>query len=105
MVPAVFEHSLVAHTAQLLGERAAVEVEVVGQLLAVEGNGKFRAALAGGLKGQVGEQAAPDGLGGGVKNPPGQGQIFPGRDGQQVADQAAVVAAGAAAGGQQPLSV
>ena len=38
MISSVCKHSLIAHTAQLLGQGAAIEIEVVCELLAVEGN-------------------------------------------------------------------
>ena len=59
------------HFAQLVGQGAALHVEIVGQLLPVEGDGKAGGAISPGLVGQVGQQAAPDGFGRGVKDLPG----------------------------------
>ena len=56
------------HFAQLVGQRAPVHIEVVGQLLAVKGDGEAVASAADGLVGQIGRQPPSDGFGGGVKN-------------------------------------
>lgn len=92
-VPGHPQQALLPHLAQLVGHGAAVHVEVAGQLLAVEGDGEAPAPAAGRLVGQIGQQPPPDGLGGGVKDLPGQLQIFPGREGKQIADQPGVAGA------------
>lgn len=76
MVPAVFEHSLVAHTAQLLGERAAVEVEVVGQLLAVERNIELGFSLSCCLAGKIGQQTSTHIFRRGAENAGRKRQVF-----------------------------
>ena len=66
------EKSLPLHLAQLVGQRTAVYIEVVGKLLPVEGDGKRSATMADGLIGEVGEQSVSDRLRGGVENLAGQ---------------------------------
>ena len=66
------QKSFLLHFTQFSGKGAAVYAEVVGQLLAVEGDGKVPALVSGSLEGQVGEQAPPYGFGGGVENTAGQ---------------------------------
>ena len=46
------QQALVPHLAQLLGEGAAVQIEVVGQLLPVERDLELQTAAAGGLCGK-----------------------------------------------------
>ena len=65
------DQALPLHFAQFIGQGAAVYIEVIGQLLAVEGDGKAAAAAANRLIGEIGEQTAPDGFGRGVKDFPG----------------------------------
>ena len=58
MISSVCKHSLIAHTAQLLGQGAAIEIEVVCELLAVEGNIELIPALPCSLAGKISQQPA-----------------------------------------------
>ena len=68
---AAADQPIVPHFAQLLGKCAAVQVQVVRQLLAVKRDGKMRAARPHCLRGKIGQQpptrtfwcGAPDALG------------------------------------------
>ena len=57
-----FQYSLIPHFAQLFREGAAVEVEVIGQALTVEGDAETFAARLRGLIGEIQQQPSPDGL-------------------------------------------
>ena len=92
MVLAEGEQPFVPHPAQLLGEGAAVKVEVVGQLLAVEGKVELHAARLNGLAGQVGQQPPPHGLGGGAEDAAGEGKVLFHGDTEQVPQQAVLPA-------------
>ena len=93
VVPVRLQKPLPAHFAQFIGQGAAVHIQVVGQLLAAEGDVEFQPALLGRLEGEIGEKPAPDGFGGGVEDAPGEGQIFVGGNGQQIGHQTAVMGA------------
>ena len=84
--------------AQLLGEGAAVQIEVVGQLLPVEWDLELQTAAAGGLCGKVGQQTAPHGLGGGAEDALRKAQVFAHGHREQVAQQLFVHRAGRTAG-------
>ena len=88
MVLAEGEHPFVPHPAQLLGEGAAVKVEVVSQLLAVEGKVELHAARLNGLAGQIGQQPPPHGLGGGAEDAAGEGEVLFHGDTEQIPQQA-----------------
>ena len=92
------QQALVPHLAQLLGEGAAVQIEVVGQLLPVERDLELQTAAAGGLCGKVGQQTAPHGLGGGAEDALRKAQVFAHGHREQVAQQLFVHRAGCAAG-------
>ena len=55
---AAADQPTVPHFAQLLGKCAAVQVQVVRQLLAVKRDGKMRAARPHCLRGKIGQQSA-----------------------------------------------
>ena len=61
MIPPELDTSLVPELAQLLGHGAAVDGQVVCQLLAVEGDVELGTSLAQGLFRQVGQQLLPGG--------------------------------------------
>ena len=54
------QQALVPHLAQLLGEGAAVQIEVVGQLLPVERDVKFFLSVLHSLIRQIRQQSSPD---------------------------------------------
>ena len=54
---------------------------------------------------KIGQEAAPDGFGGRVKDFPGQIQVLAGRESQEISDKAAVVLAGSGAGPKDPAHV
>ena len=69
----IYQNQPVAlHLAQLIGKCTAVNAQIICQLLAIEWNIKFSAILPCGLEGEIGEQAAADGLGGSVKDAAGE---------------------------------
>ena len=76
-----------AHFTELVGEGTAVEVEIVGQLLAVEGDVEFRTSFLAGLGLEVGEDPAADVFGGGVEAAIGQLQILTPGYKEQVGDK------------------
>ena len=57
------QQSVPLHLAQLIGQRAAVHIEIIGQLLAVEGNREALAPAADRLLGEIGQQPPPNGFG------------------------------------------
>ena len=70
------QQPLFLHFSQLCGHGAAIHIQIVRQLLAIEGNIKFPAALTQRLKGQIRQQSAADASGTGMNAPAGQTQIF-----------------------------
>ena len=76
MISSVCKHSLIAHTAQLLGQGAAIEIEVVCELLAVEGNIELIPALPCSLAGKISQQPAAHIFGRRTENTGRQRQIF-----------------------------
>ena len=105
MIAVYSDDPIPLHLAQLVGHGAAVHAQVIRQLLPVEGDIKFPAAVLGRLKGQVAEQPAPDALGTGVHDAPGQVQAFPGGDGEHIADQPVMEAAGVGADGEHAIGI
>lgn len=67
---------LIAHFAKLFGERAAVEVEIIGEGLTVEGDRKGTAPGLSRLVREVEQQPTPDGLGAGAEDALRQGKVF-----------------------------
>ncbi len=65
------------HLAQFMGHGAAVHIEIIRQMLAVKRNLKIIPSVLCRLKREIGQQAAPDGFGAGMKDPAGQMQVFP----------------------------
>ena len=88
------QEAVLLHFPQLVGKSAAIDAQVIRQLLPVERNREIQAFVPRGLIGQVGNQAPPDGLGRGMENPAGQIQVFLGGYRQQVADERRMVALG-----------
>lgn len=76
MISSICKHSLIAHTAQLLGQGAAIEIEVVCELLAVEGNIELIPALPCSLAGKISQQPAAHIFGRCTENTGRQRQIF-----------------------------
>lgn len=70
------QEAVLLHFPQLVGKSAAIDAQVIRQLLPVERNREIQAFVPRGLIGQVGNQAPPDGLGRGMENPAGQIQVF-----------------------------
>lgn len=105
MVAVNGDDAIPLHLAQLVGHSAAVNAQVIRQLLTVEGDIECPAAVLCCLKGQIAEQPAPDALGAGVQDAPGQAQAFPGGDGEHIADQPVMEAAGVGADGEHALGV
>ena len=75
-----FQYSLIPHFAQLFREGAAVEVEVIGQALTVEGDAETFAARLRGLIGEIQQQPSPDGLRGRAEDALREGQVLVQRD-------------------------
>ena len=97
----VAQNTFPLHLAQFIGHGAAVNAQIVGKLLPVEGDRKAVAAAAFGLLRKIGEQPAPNGFGRGVQTAAGKSEVFLGRDLQEVLNQFVVVGAGALTGGDQ----
>ena len=70
------QQPLPGHVPQLVGQGAAVHLQVVRQLLPGKGDGKLPGAVSRRLEGEIRKHPAPDGLGGGVEDPPGEPQVF-----------------------------
>ena len=87
MVLFKFQQAFVPHFAQLFGEGAAVQVEVIGHLLAVEGHVELQPARLCRLRGKVGQQAAAYRFGCGAEDALGKAQALAHGNGQQVAQQ------------------
>jgi len=105
MIAVYSDDPIPLHLAQLVGHGAAVHAKVIRQLLAVEGDIERPAAVLGCLKGQVAEQPTPDALGAGVHDAPGQVQAFSGGNGEHIADQLVMEAAGVGADSEHALGV
>ena len=71
-----FEDSLFLHFSEFFGEGAPVEVQVVGEALAVEGDRKGVGAGFGRLRGEVDQHALADRLWCSAENAFGEGKIF-----------------------------
>ena len=71
-----FEDSLFLHFSEFFGKGAPVEVQVVGEALAVEGDRKGVGAGFGRLRGEVDQHALADRLWCGAENAVGEGKIF-----------------------------
>ena len=71
-----FEDSLFLHFSEFFGEGAPVEVQVVGEALAVEGDRKGVGAGFGRLRGEVDQHALADRLWCSAENAVGEGKIF-----------------------------
>ena len=79
-----FEDSLFLHFSEFFGEGAPVEVQVVGEALAVEGDRKGVGAGFGRLRGEVDQHALADRLWCSAENAVGEGKIFLHGDAEQV---------------------
>ena len=101
MVLFKFQQAFVPHPAQLLGEGAAVKVEVIGHLLAVEGNLELRAVGFCRLRGKVGQQPSPHRLGRGAEDTLGKAQVLAHGNGQQIVQQRAAYPGGHPAVGER----
>ena len=88
------DETVFLHFAELVAHRAAVDIQIVGELLAVEGDLKFAAAPLDRFVGQEGQQAAADRLGTRQDTPAREVQILARGDEEQIADQLVVEAAG-----------
>lgn len=71
-----FEDFLFLHFSEFFGEGAPVEVQVVGEALAVEGDRKGVGAGFGRLRGEVDQHALADRLWCSAENAVGEGKIF-----------------------------
>ena len=71
-----FEDSLFLHFSEFFGEGAPVEVQVVGEALAVEGDRKGVGTGFGRLRGEVDQHALADRLWCSAENAVGEGKIF-----------------------------
>lgn len=71
-----FEDSLFLHFSEFFGEGAPVQVQVVGEALAVEGDRKGVGAGFGRLRGEVDQHALADRLWCSAENAVGEGKIF-----------------------------
>ena len=71
-----FEDSLFLHFSEFFGEGAPVEVQVVGEALAVEGDRKGVGAGFGRLRGEVDQHALADRLWCSAENAVGEDKIF-----------------------------
>ena len=78
------EQPFVPQTAELLREGAAVDREIVGELLAIEGDGKTGAAHFAGAGGEIEEQLLPGGALGEAEDLLGEGDVFLREDERQV---------------------
>lgn len=103
MIPLHLHNPIPLHLAQLVRHGAAVNAQVIRQLLAVEGDIERPAAVLGRLKRQVAEQPTPDALGAGVHDAPGQAQAFSGGNGEHIADQPVMEATGVGADGEHAI--
>ena len=78
------QHTLVPELSKRGRHGAAVHRQIVCQLLAVQRDIKLRPSGLHGLGGQITEQLVPGGTAGHVADLPGEGQISPRQNGQQV---------------------
>ncbi len=87
IVETVLDEAVSFHFPQLLGEGGTLYIQVVRQLLAVEGDFKFPAVPAPRHGIEIGHDAAADRLRRGVEGAAGEQQVFARRDEEQVLDQ------------------
>ena len=92
------------HFAELIGQGTAVYSQIIRQLLAVKRNREPCLLALGCPIGQKGQQSSPDRLGRRMKDPPGQVQVLPGGNPQQVFDQTRMIPASIRTGMQYPLN-
>ena len=81
MIFVKFQDSIVPHSSQFLGQGAAVQIQIIGQLLAVKWNVKGRTSGFQRLAGKINQKPFPDGFRRSTENPAGENQIFLNRDG------------------------
>ena len=81
------DQPLVLHPSKLPGQGRPVDVQIVGQLLAVERDVELRAACLYGDGVQVGEEPGADGPGRGMKAPLRQDKVLVRRDDEEVGRQ------------------
>lgn len=81
------ENPVLLHSGELPGEAGTLQVQVVCQLLAVEGNVKRGGVLLQGDRVEVGQKPATAAFRGGVKAPLGESQVLAGTDLQEVLQQ------------------
>ena len=93
------------HLRELGRQRAAVDAEVAGHLLAREGDGKAAAFVLERLLRQVGQHALANGLGRRVHDAARQRDVLQGGDAHKVLDDAVVIGAGLSAHVQHFLGV
>jgi len=96
------DEPLPLHFGKLVAQGASIHAEIVCQLLAVEGDGEIPAAPRCCLVGEVGEEAAADGLGAGVEDAAGKLEILGRGNEKEVSHKGGVEAAGVFAGVQYP---
>lgn len=71
-----FENPFFLHFPKLFGERTPVEVQVIGEALAVERDGDGVGSLFGGLRGKIDEDALADRFRSGAEDAVGESEIF-----------------------------
>ena len=81
------DQPFVLHPSELPGQGRPVDVQIVGQLLAVERDIELRAAYLYGDGVQVGEKPGADGSGRGMKAPLRQDKVLVRRDDEEVGRQ------------------
>ena len=84
MILLTTEKSFTLHASYFLGKPRAFKIQIIGELLPVKGNIEGSGLFLHRYCIQVGQQAAAAAFGRGVKDPPGERQIFMCRDKQKV---------------------
>ena len=81
MILICLDQSFITHAAEFFGHGAAIQVQVVCELLTVKGNVKLPALFLQGDAVQVSHDLGSGALRRGMEHAPGEQQILPRRDG------------------------
>ena len=94
----ISDQSLIPKLGELCRHGAAVDKQIIGQLLTVKGNGETGSPLTQGTCGEKAEKLFACGAAGKVLQLLGERDILLGKYADQIADQAGMEATGAGAG-------
>lgn len=88
VVFAIIQQPIAAHFGKFTAQGTAFDTEIVGKLLAVEGDVEHGTARPLNAFREIGREPPPNGFGGGVQYAAGKAEVFGGAGGKQIAQKA-----------------